>query len=120
MLVLLKDYVKPYFVVAGEVVRPGRVDLHGNVGLIEAIALSGGFKDSAHRTQVIFLRKVCAEQAQISIVDVRKLMTPQGVREDVQLRSGDMLVVPRNAMSKIAPYMRLTESGLYGLALRML
>jgi polysaccharide export outer membrane protein len=54
--VLLKEYVKPFFTVAGEVAKPGRIELHGEVTLVEAIALSGGFKDSAHRTQVLLLR----------------------------------------------------------------
>jgi len=39
-----KDFVKPRFVVAGEVNRPGPYDLRGDIGLIEAIAISGGFK----------------------------------------------------------------------------
>jgi len=48
--VLLKDFVKPHFVVAGEVNHPGAYDLRGNTGIIQAIAMSGGFKDSAKRT----------------------------------------------------------------------
>src|SRR5262249_13009182 len=45
--VLLKDFVKPHFVVAGEVAHPGTFDLRGDIGIIQAIAMSGGFKDSA-------------------------------------------------------------------------
>ena len=45
--VVLVDYVKPYVVVAGEVTKPGRVELRGQVSVVEAIALAGGFKESA-------------------------------------------------------------------------
>ena len=118
VIVLLKEYVKPFFTVAGEVAKPGRVELHGPVTLVEAIALSGGFKDSAQRTQVLLLRKSSQDMAQIKVFDLRKLMSPSGIREDVIIQSGDMLVVPRNAVSKIEPYVRLSEAGLYALAAR--
>ena len=120
VLVLLKEYVKPYFVIAGEVGRPGRVDLHGEVTLVEAIALAGGFKDTAHRKQVILLRKTGGDQAQVSVIDVRKLMSTEGIKEDITVRSGDMVVVPRNALSKLEPFIRLSEGGLYSVALRLL
>jgi polysaccharide export outer membrane protein len=120
VIVLLKEYVKPFFTVAGEVAKPGRVELHGPVTLVEAIALSGGFKDSARRTQVLLLRKSSQDMAQVKVFDLRKLMSPSGIREDVTLQSGDMLVVPRNAVSKIEPYVRLSEAGLYALATKFL
>jgi polysaccharide export outer membrane protein len=118
VIVLLKEYVKPFFTVTGEVARPGRVELHGPVTLVEAIALSGGFKDSAQRTQVLLLRKSGQDMAQVKIFDLRKLMSPAGIREDVTIQPGDMLVVPRNAVSRIEPYVRLSEAGLYALAAR--
>ncbi len=118
--VLLKEYVKPFFTVAGEVAKPGRIELHGEVTLIEAIALSGGFKDSAHRTQVLLLRKSASDLAQIRVYDLRKMMSPKGIREDITIESGDLLVIPRNAVSKIEPFMRLTDAGLYAIAARFL
>lgn len=118
--VLLKEYVKPFFTVAGEVAKPGRIELHGEVTLVEAIALSGGFKDSAHRTQVLLLRKSASDLAQIRVYDLRKMMSPKGIREDITIESGDLLVIPRNAVSKIEPFMRLTDAGLYAIAARFL
>ncbi len=118
--VLLKEYVKPYFTVAGEVAHPGRVDMHGPVTLVEGIALGGGFKDSAKRTQVVLLRKASSELAEVKVFDVRKLMSPQGLSEDVPLRAGDVVVVPRNVISRMDPYIKLAESSLYAIALRLM
>jgi len=116
--VALKDFVKPHFVVAGEVNHPGTFELRGNVGLIEAIAMSGGFvKDSAKRSQVILLRRVNSEIAEAKIYDLKKLMSPGQVHEDVMLRADDMLVVPRNAISKIEPFLHITSLGLYGMTM---
>src|SRR5258708_8168860 len=44
--VFLKDFVKPHFVVAGEVAHPGTFDLPGEVTVIQAIAISSAFKKS--------------------------------------------------------------------------
>jgi polysaccharide export outer membrane protein len=115
--VLLKDFVKPHFVVAGEVNHPGSYDLRGDVGIIQAIAMSGGFKDSAQRTQVVLVRKANAEYAEVKVFDMNKRMSPKEVREDVTLRPDDMLIVPRNRLSKLEPYMKFTSLGIYGLSM---
>lgn len=120
VMVLLRDYLKPYFVLAGEVARPGRVEMHGPVTLIEAIALGGGFKDSAKRTKVVLLRKTSGEMAEVKVFDVRKLMSKSGIGEDIAVLPGDLLVVPRNGISKVEPYVRLADAGLYGLAAKYL
>ena len=44
--VQLKDFVKPHFVVAGEVNHPGTYDLRGQVTAIQAIAMSGDRKST--------------------------------------------------------------------------
>ena len=118
--VLLKDYVKPFFVVAGEIAKPGRVEVHGPVSLVEAIALSGGFKDSARRHQVILLRKTSADLAEVKVFNLKKLMTAARIQEDVPVRPGDMLIIPRNNFSKVEPYIRIAESGFYALSQKFL
>lgn len=115
--VVLKDFVKPHFVVAGEVAHPGTYELRGQVGLIQAIAMSGGFvRESAKRTQVILVRRVNdSDIAEVKVFNLKKLMQPGSIREDVQLRPNDMLVVPRNAISKIDPYLHISSLAVYGL-----
>jgi hypothetical protein len=46
-------------------------------------------------------------------------MSASNITEDVQLRSGDMIVVPRNFISRIEPYVRLTEGSLSAIFLGM-
>jgi polysaccharide export outer membrane protein len=115
--IILKDFVKPHFVVAGEVNHPGTFDLHGEVSLVQAIAISGGFKDSARRTQVILFRKANPEYAEVKVYDLRKIMSPGQIREDAVVKPGDMLVVPRNHISRMEPYLRLTSLGMWGLTM---
>jgi polysaccharide export outer membrane protein len=113
VIVLLKEYVKPYYVVAGEVSHPGRFELHGEVTLVEALAVSGGMKESAKRTQVVLMRKAGENNTEVRLLDVRKLMSATNIREDLAIHSGDMIVVPRNFISKIEPFMRLGQAAAY-------
>jgi len=115
--VVLKDFVKPHFVVAGEVARPGTFDLRGDVSVIQAIAMSGGFKETAKQTQVILLRRVNPEYAEVKLLNLRQLMSRNKIREDIKLMPDDMLVVPQNRITKLEPYVRVGSMGLYGLAL---
>jgi len=115
--VLLKDFVKPHFVVAGEVNRPGTYDLRGQVSVVQGIAMSGGFKESARQTKVVLLRRINADYAEVKLIDVKKLMSPEKIREDILLRPDDVLVVPQSRISKLEPVMRIGSIGLTGLAL---
>src|SRR5437870_9157635 len=45
--VILKEFQKPYFVVAGEVAQPGKIEMRERVTAIQAIMLAGGMKESA-------------------------------------------------------------------------
>jgi polysaccharide export outer membrane protein len=113
----LKDFVKPHFVVAGEVNHPGTYELRGQVTTIQAIAMSGGFKESSKESKVILLRRINEEYAEVKVIDLKKLMSPSKIREDITLRADDMLVVPRNMISRLEPVVRVGSMGLYGIAL---
>jgi polysaccharide export outer membrane protein len=117
--VFLKDFVKPHFVVAGEVGHPGTFDLRGDVTVIQAIAMSGGFKESSKRSQVILLRRANKDYAEVKVLDLKALMSPTKIREDILMQPDDMLVVPQNRISKMEPYVRVGSTGLYALGLAL-
>ena len=60
----LEEYVRPAFVVAGQVVSPGHYELHGTVTAVEAIAIAGGFKESSKTSKVILFRRISPETAE--------------------------------------------------------
>jgi polysaccharide export outer membrane protein len=119
VVVHLKDFVKPHFVVAGEVNHPGTYDLRGQVTTVQAIAMSGGFKESSKQSKVILLRRINEDYAEVKIIDLKKMMSPATIREDITLRADDMLVVPKNTLSKLEPVVRVGSMGLYGIALAL-
>ena len=54
---ILEEFTRPYVVVAGEVAKPGQIEIRDNMTALSAILLSGGFTQSAKSGQVIVFRK---------------------------------------------------------------
>ena len=115
LTVTLKDYVKPHFTVYGEVSRPGTYELHGKVTVLQAIAVSGGLKESSKQSKVLLIRQVNDDLAQVKVISTKSMSSVKGVNEDFALEPDDMLIVPKNVLGKIEPYVRLTAQGLTSL-----
>ncbi len=96
----LKDFQKPRFVVGGEVDNPGQFELRGRVTVLEAIAMAGGFKNSAKHSNVVLFRRYDETQAVTRVINAKDLAKPSRIAEDPTLRPGDFLFVPQNAISK--------------------
>ncbi len=111
--VVLKDFEKPYFVADGQVGHPGKYDLRGNTTLVEAIAIAGGFTDSAKHSQVLLFRKVDDQWMEAKIIDVKRMEKNGDLKEDPFLRPGDMLFVPKNAFSKFSHFIPTYNLGTY-------
>ena len=111
----LQDFVHPGFVVAGQVGTPGKYEIRGHVSLVEAVAMAGGFKDSAKHAQVIVFRRISPEMAKTQIIDVKRIMNPKHphLEEDIDIKAGDLIVVPKNQVSKIADYVHWVSVGSY-------
>lgn len=105
--VVLKEFQKPYFVVAGEVAQPGKFEMRERVTAIQAIMLAGGFKDSARSSQVLVFRKINSDTAEVLTLDLKKIKKTSHLENDLRLEAGDMVMVPRNTLSRVERYVKL-------------
>jgi polysaccharide biosynthesis/export protein len=113
--ILLKEFQKPYFVVSGEVGTGGRFEMRESVTALQAVMIAGGFKDSAKTSQVVVFRKLNDEMAEVRSINLKSIKKTSDLENDLTLRSGDIVYVPRNTFSKIERFMRLTSvAGLLG------
>ena len=108
-----KDFEKPYFTVGGQVGKPGKFDLRSEVRLTQAIAIAGGFTDASKHSQVLLFRRVSDQWTEARIINVKKMLNSGDLQEDPDLKPGDMLFVPKNALSKIKPFLPTSSLGLY-------
>ena len=111
--VRLKDFNKPYFVVGGEVGHPGKYDLRGDTTVLQAIAVGGGFTEGAKHSQVWLIRQISSEWVQIRKLDLKKMLRSGNLSEDLHLRPGDMLYVPKSDLAKMKPFIPLVTVGTY-------
>src|SRR5215471_17363960 len=111
--IVLKEFEKPYFVADGQVARPGKYEMHGQMTLTQAIAVAGGFQSSAKHSQVLLFRRVDDQWTEAKLIDVKKMQKTGNLREDPFLHPGDMVFVPKNTMSKIDRYIPNMSMGAY-------
>jgi polysaccharide export outer membrane protein len=91
----LKEFEEPYFVVAGEVERPGRYELRSGTTATQALAVAGGLKDRAKRSEAVILRQLPEGGFESTPLDLKTMLKEGRPNSDVPLRPGDMLFVPR-------------------------
>jgi polysaccharide biosynthesis/export protein len=109
----LKDFEKPYFIASGQVAKPGKYDLQGPLTVTEAVAIAGGFNDSAKHSQVVLFHPTPNGVFEAKILNVKKLLGSHNLSEDVYMQPGDMLYVPQNAISKIRKFIPNASMGAY-------
>ena len=106
-------FENPSITVGGQVGKPGRFDWQDQTTLTQAIAMAGGFTDTAKHSQVLLFRRVSNEWAEARIINVKGMMNKKDLHEDPVLQPGDMLYVPKNTISKIKPFIPLPSVGMY-------
>jgi polysaccharide export outer membrane protein len=108
---LLKQFQKPYYIVSGEVLQPGKFEMNENITALQAVMMAGGFKESAKVSQVFVFRKINKELAEVKMIDLKKIRKTSDLEKDLDLESGDILFVPQNNFSKFEKYIKLTSIG---------
>jgi polysaccharide export outer membrane protein len=108
-----KEFEKPFFTVGGQVGKPGKFDWYGDITLTQAIAIAGGFTEASKHSQVLLFRRVSDQWTEAKIINVKKMMSSRNLQEDPELKPGDMLFVPKNALSKIKPFLPTTSVGTF-------
>lgn len=111
--IVLREFEKPYFVVAGEVKSPGKFDLRGAVTVTQGLALAGGTTTGAKSSQIVLFRRYTADMVEVKQFDVKKMLADRNLSEDQLLRPGDTLFVPRSVMARLKPYLPSASIGLF-------
>jgi polysaccharide biosynthesis/export protein len=113
VVVILKDFEKPYFVADGQVAHPGKYEMHGQTTLVQAIAMAGGFQSTAKHSQVLLFRRVDDQWTEAKLINVKKMQKSGNLSEDPFLQPGDMLFVPKTVLSKIDRFLPNLSMGSY-------
>ena len=111
--VTLKDFEKPYFLASGEVARPGKYELRGDLTVAEAVAIAGGLTQEARHSQVVLFRRISPYVAESHVIDLKKMLDSRDLREDLHLQPGDFIFAPQSRISKIRKYVPTNSMSWY-------
>lgn len=111
--VSLKDFERPFFVVGGEVGKPGKYELRSDTTVAEAVQIAGGLTQQAKHSQVVLFRRVNDDLMESRVLNLKKMLKQNSLKEDAHLRPGDLVFVPQNAISKIARFLSRPSVGMY-------
>jgi polysaccharide export outer membrane protein len=111
--VALKDFEHPYFIAGGEVSKPGKYELRSETSVAEAVQIAGGFTQQAKHSQVVLFRRVNDDLVEARLLDMKKMLKERSLNEDPELRPGDFIFVPQNALSKIAQFLSKPSMSMY-------
>jgi polysaccharide export outer membrane protein len=107
----LIDFQKPFFVVSGQVTKPGQYDLRADLTVSEAIAVAGGFLPTA-KTQVLLYHRVSASWIEVKKLALKDILHGKNIEEDVQMQPGDMVFVPEKFITSFKKYVPYS-AGIY-------
>jgi polysaccharide export outer membrane protein len=107
--IVLKEFQKPYFVVSGEVNTPGKIEMRERVTALQAIMLAGGMKEGANSGQVVVFHNINSDTAEVKLLNLKSIRRTADLENDLTLKPGDMVFVPRDKISKIERFMRLAS-----------
>jgi len=111
--VALKDFERPYFVVGGEVGKPGKYELRSDTTVAEAVQIAGGFTSQAKHSQVVLFRRVNDDLVETRFVNLKRMLKQGSSKEDAHLRPGDLVFVPQNTISKISRFLGKPSTSIY-------
>jgi len=103
--VALSNFEQPYFIVGGEVGKPGKYDLHGDTTLVQGVEIAGGFTYTSKHSNVLLFRRVSDDWVSARVVNVKKMLNAGNLAEDIHLEPGDMIFVPKSRLSKVQPFL---------------
>jgi polysaccharide biosynthesis/export protein len=99
----LIDFQRPFFLVHGQVMKPGEYDLRHDTTVSEAIATAGGFAPTA-KTQVFLYHRVSQDWVEVKKLSMKDILNGKKINEDAQLAPGDMIFVPEKFITKFRKY----------------
>lgn len=92
--VFIKEFTTERITIDGAVVKPGIYPLTGQITLLRALALAGGFGSIADSSQVMLFRVNEKGERQVATFDVDKIRS--GKSDDPAIKGDDLVVVQRD------------------------
>jgi len=98
--VIVRSFTGQRVFVAGEVNNQGLVDFTPGMTPIQAVIHAGGFKETAKPEETIIIRKGADKRPHPIRVDLEEALYGNSPEKDFQLKTFDIVYVPKSAIAK--------------------
>ena len=98
--IALQSFVQPFFIAYGEVMKPGKYTLYGNVTVSQALGVAGGFLTTAKHSEVYLFRRISPDWVSSQKLDMKRMLKSGNLADDPQVQPGDMIWVPKSGVAK--------------------
>ncbi len=112
--VIVNSFAGQRVFVGGEVGAPGVKDFVGPTTVLQAVAMAGGFKDTARTDEVIVIRKGEDNKPFTIALNALKAMKGEDLQQDIYLQPYDIVVVPRSNIANVDRWVQQYVSGTIG------
>ncbi len=93
--------------VGGQVAQQGTYAMSGPIGSLEAIIMAGGFLPSAKTREVAILRRAANGGLMMRVIDHKRgLKNVRSYADNMQLKRGDIIFIPRNSLSEVGVFVQ--------------
>jgi polysaccharide export outer membrane protein len=98
--------------IMGQVKKPGSFVMKESLTLTQAVALAGGFTETANLISIKIIRR-SGEKKQTYEVNVRDIL--DGLMRDIELEPGDTVIVEEEDLGRISIMGQVARPGVYNL-----
>src|SRR5262249_19770844 len=92
--VIVKEIKSRRVFITGQVEKPGPYPLTGDMTVLQLIAMAGGMREFADGSNITIMRKAADGSTQMLPFNYRDVLKRKNLRQNVQLKPGDTVVVP--------------------------
>jgi polysaccharide biosynthesis/export protein len=102
--VTMNSFENPYFIVGGEVGKPGKYILHGDTTVSQAVEIAGGLTYASKHSHILLFRRVSDDWISARVINLKKQFSAGNLSEDLHIEPGDFVFIPKNRLAKLQPY----------------
>lgn len=99
--VTVRGFAAQRIYVDGEVNKPGLFPLTGQVTVMQAIALAGGYKDSARLNELILIRRGPSNEPLAIQINLKEIINSKNMSQDVLLLPSDIIFLPKSPIANV-------------------
>ena len=99
--VTMRAFAGQRIYVDGEVNKPGLLPLTGQVTVMQAIAMAGGYKDTARLHEIILIRRGPTNEPLAIPIDLEKIINGKNMGQDILLLPFDIVFLPKSPIANV-------------------